>query len=198
MSVRTQFEEELGSLQGSVLRMGGLVESAIKESIAALIARDRERAERIIVADSRLNDLHVSVREEIFTVIATQQPVARDLRLVLGIQYIGAELERIGDYAVRIAKRVLQLVDHPQQEPLVELSRLADLVERQVHDILDALVKLDAAAATEIAARDAQVDRTYNRIFGEEISAMMSRPEMPCRRSSSSMSLTPSNALVTA
>ena len=177
MTVRTQFEQELASLQASVLRMGGLVEAAIKNSMLALVERDPGRARRVIESDQELNDLHLSLREEIFVVIATQQPVARDLRLILGTQYIAIELERIGDYAVRIAKRVLQLVDQPQTEPLVELPRLAELVERQVHDILDALVRLDAEAAQRVAMRDKEVDRSYNRIFGEELSAMMSRPE---------------------
>jgi phosphate transport system protein len=177
VTVRTQFEQELASLQASVLRMGGLVEAAIKNSMLALVERDADRARRVIESDQELNDLHLALREEIFVVIATQQPVARDLRLILGTQYIAIELERIGDYAVRIAKRVLQLVDQPQAEPLVELSRLAELVERQVHDILDALVRLDAETAQQVAMRDKEVDRSYNRIFGEELSAMMSRPE---------------------
>jgi phosphate transport system protein len=175
--IRTQFEQELESLQASLLRMGGLVEAAIKNSIKSLIDRDRELAQLIIDSDLHLNDLHVALREEIFKVIATQQPVARDLRLVMGIQYIAVELERIGDYAVRIAKRVLQLVEYPQHEPLVDLPRLADMVERQVHDILDALVRLDAEQASEIASRDQEIDRSYNRIFGEQISQMAEHPE---------------------
>jgi len=176
MTVRTQFESELGELHGSVLRMGALVEAAIKDSVQALVQRDREMAEAIIKHDAELNDLHRSLREQVFVVIATQQPVARDLRMVMATQYIAVELERIGDYAVRIAKRVVQLVDFPQAEPLVELQQMANLVERQVHDILDALVRLDDAAATSVAERDHEIDRIYQRIFGEEISAMAIRP----------------------
>jgi phosphate transport system protein len=158
--------------------MGGFAEAAIKRSIQAVIERDRTLAEQVITGDVQLNDTHRDLREEIFMVIATQQPVARDLRMVMGIQYIAAELERIGDYAVRIAKRVLQMTELPQDEPMVDLSRLAELVEAQVHDILDALVQLDATLATSIAERDRQIDRLYQHVFGEQISQMAERPEM--------------------
>ena len=176
VSVRTQFEAELGELHATTLRMGAMVETAIKDSVQSLVRRDREMADAVVRHDAELNDMHRNLREQIFVLIATQQPVARDLRLVLGIQYIAVELERIGDYAVRIAKRVMQLVDFPQTEPLVELQQMAELVERQVHDILDTLVRLDAAAATAVAERDHEVDRLYQRIFGEEISTMAIRP----------------------
>jgi len=178
VTVRTQFEHELTTLHSTVLRMGGFVEGAIKQSMQAVANRDRELAEKVIANDIELNDMHRDLREEIFMVIATQQPVARDLRMVMGIQYIAAELERIGDYAVRIAKRVLQMTEHPQDEPLVDLSRLAELVEGQVHDILDALVQLDADLATTIAERDRKIDRLYQRVFGEQISQMADRPDM--------------------
>jgi phosphate transport system protein len=175
--IRQQFEQELESLHSSLLRMGGHVEGAIKNSMKALTTRDRAMAESVIQADHDLNDLHRNLREEIFMVIATQQPVARDLRLVIGVQYIAVELERIGDYAVRIAKRARQLLDLPEDDPLVELPRMAELVELQVHDILDALVRLDAEVARGIAERDHKVDRLYNRIFGEQVSAMATTPD---------------------
>jgi phosphate transport system protein len=178
LTVRTQFEQELESLHTSVLRMGGLVEAAIKNSMKSLVERDAALAKSVIDADQELNDINHHLRERIFVVIATQQPVARDLRLVMGIQYIAVELERIGDYAVRIAKRSRQLQDYPQDEPLVDLPKMAELVERQVHDILDALVRLDATLAQEVAARDKRVDQLYSRIFGEQVSAMATKPEI--------------------
>ena len=177
MVIRQQFEQELESLHSSLLRMGGLVEAAIKNSMRALVTRDRSLADAVIADDHNLNDLHRNLREEIFTVIATQQPVVRDLRLVIGVQYIAVELERIGDYAVRIAKRSRQLLEMPEDDPLVELPRMAELVELQVHDILDALVRLDAELANSIADRDHKVDKLYNRIFGEQVSSMATRPE---------------------
>jgi phosphate transport system protein len=177
VTVRTQFEQELTTLHTTVLRMGGFVEGAIKDSMQAVVNRDRELAEQVIANDVQLNEMHRDLREEIFKVIATQQPVARDLRMVMGIQYIAAEMERIGDYAVRIAKRVLQMTEHPQEEPMVDLSRMAELVEGQVHDILDALVQLDAELAKRVADRDHQVDRIYQRVFGEQISSMANQPE---------------------
>ena len=176
MTVRTQFEAELGDLHATTLRMGAIVEGAIKDSVVALIRRDRDLAESVIHNDVNLNDMHRAMREHIFVVIATQQPVARDLRMVMATQYIAAELERIGDYAVRIAKRVMQLVDFPQSDPLVELQQMGELVQRQVHDILDTLVRLDAEAATAVAERDHEVDRLYQHIFGDQISSMAIRP----------------------
>jgi len=114
-------------------------------------------------------------------VIATQAPVARDLRLLLGLQYIGAELERMGDYATRIAKRSRKLTAEPppadSDATLVELGQMGELVEKQVHDILTAFIAVDPRLAEQVAKRDDSIDRLYRKVFAEQLSALQSDPD---------------------
>src|SRR6184192_4523193 len=114
---RFTFERELASLRESLVRMGTLVESQIEAALDALRRRDGGAAEKVRTQDQYLNELFRQIREQVFMVISTQQPVARDLRHLMGIQYIATELERIGDYAVRIARRTAVLAGLPG-EPL--------------------------------------------------------------------------------
>jgi phosphate transport system protein len=178
---RPQFELELEQVQATASRMGALVEDAIRNAVQALLNRDRAQATAVVEGDDKINELHLQLREEVFTVIATQAPVARDLRLLLGLQYIGAELERMGDYATRIAKRSRKLTAEPppadSDATLVELGRMGELVEKQVHDILTAFIAVDARLAEEIAQRDDAIDRLYRKIFAEQLSALQSDPE---------------------
>lgn len=178
MTVRAQFSEELDSLQAAVLRMGGLVEDAIRDAMKALSDRDVALANSVVEGDARLDELHRSIREQVFILIATQQPVAHDLRVIMGVQYIAVELERIGDYASRIAKRARTLADQPQRGPMVELAQMGKLAERQVHAILDSLINLDTEAATRVAMGDDDIDQLYHRVFGMELAAMAKTPEM--------------------
>jgi phosphate transport system protein len=178
---RPQFELELEQVQNTASRMGALVEDAIRNAVQALLTRDRAQATAVIEGDDKINELHLQLREEVFTVIATQAPVARDLRLLLGLQYIGAELERMGDYATRIAKRSRKLTAEPppvdSEATLVELGRMGELVEKQVHDILTAFIAVDARLAEEVARRDDAIDRLYRKVFAEQLSALQSDPE---------------------
>jgi phosphate transport system protein len=171
---RVQFEAELEEVRDTASRMAALVEQAIRKSVMAVLNHDRQLADEVIAGDEEINMLHHNLREDVFVVIATQQPVARDLRLLMGVQYIGAELERMGDYATRIAKRAKRLADEPEAGPgvYVDLGRMAELVEKQVHDILDAFVAVDAEAATKVAEQDDAIDRLYHKIFAEQISAL--------------------------
>jgi phosphate transport system protein len=181
--MRTQFEQELEEVRNTAGRMGSLVEAALHSSIDALLRRDTEKAATVIAGDVEINDLHHRLRESIFMVISTQQPVARDLRLVLGVQYIGAELERIGDYVVRIAKRARRLANEPEAPTATQadLGRMSDLVERQIHDILDAFIRLDKESAMAVAARDDAIDRLYRKVFADQLSAIAEDPEHAMR-----------------
>jgi phosphate transport system protein len=178
---RTQFDLELEQVQATASRMGALVEDAIRNAVQALLNRDRDQATAVIAGDDKINELHLQLREEVFTVIATQAPVARDLRLLLGLQYIGAELERMGDYATRIAKRSRKLASEPppadSDATLVELGRMGELVEKQVHDILTAFIAVDASLAEAVAKRDDAIDRLYRKVFAEQLSALQSDPD---------------------
>jgi phosphate transport system protein len=162
---REAFARELAMLRESLLRMAGLVESQIDDALAALRQFDRVGSDRVRMNDQSINELFRQLREEIFQVIATQQPVARDLRTLMGVQYIAIELERMGDYAVRIARRTSTLASLPRVQLRPEFGLMGELASQQVRDILDALIEEDAARAREVAAKDDEIDRLYNRLF---------------------------------
>ena len=180
---RVQFEAELEEVRTIASRMGAMVEDAVRNSVQALTDRDRELATSVIEGDADINRLHMQLREEVFIVISTQQPVASDLRLLIGVMYIGAEIERMGDYAVRIAKRTLRLTDEPEGNGavLVDIARMGELVERQVHDILDAFIHVDKDAAERVAEADDPIDKLYRKVFTEQLAALAEDPEHALR-----------------
>jgi phosphate transport system protein len=145
--------------------MAGLVESQIDEALAALRAFDRAGADRVRMNDQAVNEQFRQIREQVFQVMATQQPVASDLRTLMGVQFVAIELERMGDYAVRIARRTSTLAGLPHGPLRPEFGLIGELASQQVRDILDALIEQDPARAREVAAKDDEVDRLYNRVF---------------------------------
>jgi phosphate transport system protein len=164
---RLTFEKELASLRESLVRMGTLVESQIEAALNALRRRDGGGAEKVRTQDQYLNELFRQIREQVFMVISTQQPVARDLRHLMGIQYIATELERMGDYAVRIARMTNTLVGLPDRPLRAEFGLMGELAIGQVHDILEALIEENELHAREVAGRDNEIDRLYHRVFEE-------------------------------
>lgn len=177
MATRTQFDQELGQLKSGVLRLGSMVEEAIAESMQALVERDNERARRVVARDQQVNELHQVLRERAFMIIATQQPVARDLRLIVSFQHMVLELERMGDHAVGIARAALRLNDLPLLKPYVDLPKMAQLVESQVHDILGAVIEADQERARAIAERDDEVDIIYHKLWDELVGYMVNDPQ---------------------
>jgi phosphate transport system protein len=164
---RLTFEKELASLRESLVRMGTLVESQIEAALDALRRRDGSAAEKVRTQDHYLNELFRQIREQVFMVISTQQPVARDLRHLMGIQYIATELERMGDYAVRISRLTGTLVGLPDRQLRAEFGLMGELAIGQVHDILEALIEENELHAREVAGRDNEIDRLYHRVFEE-------------------------------
>jgi phosphate transport system protein len=162
---RAAFNRELELLRESLLRMAGLVESQIDEALAALRSFDRVGADRVRMNDQAINELFRQIREQVFQVIATQQPVAHDLRTLMGVQYIAIELERIGDYAVRIARLTSTLAGLPHDPLPPEFGLMGELASQQVRDILDGLIEEDTNRAREVAAKDDEIDRLYHRVF---------------------------------
>src|SRR6266576_350249 len=175
---RLTLERELAASRESVVRMGTLVESQIEAALDALRRRDPDAAERVRRDDEHLNELFREVREQVFMVISTQQPVARDLRDLMAVQYIASELERIGDYAVRIARMTSTLCGLPDRPLRAEFGLMGELAIKQVHDILEALIHRNVNHAREVAARDTEIDRLYHRTF-EELLAEMGRGTDP-------------------
>jgi phosphate transport system protein len=169
---RLTFEKELASLRESVVRMGTLVESQIEAALDALRRRDGSAAEKVRTQDQYLNELLKQIREQVFMVISTQQPVARDLRHLMGIQYIATELERMGDYAVRISRMTRTLVGLPELPLRAEFGLMGELAIGQVHDILEALIEANEIHAREVAGRDNEIDRLYHRVFEELVAEM--------------------------
>src|SRR5256885_6004184 len=164
---RLTFERELASLRESLVRMGTMVESQIEAALEALRRRDPEAAEKVRGDDQYLNELFRQVREQVFMVISTQQPVARDLRDLMGVQYIASELERMGDYVVRIARMTGTLCALPDRPLRAEFGLMGELAIRQVHDILEDLIHRSEHHARDIAAHDNEMDRLYHRTFEE-------------------------------
>jgi phosphate transport system protein len=152
--------------------MGTLVESQIEAALEALRRRDGAAAEKVRTQDQYLNELFRQIREQVFMVISTQQPVARDLRHLMGIQYIATELERMGDYSVRIARMTTTLVGLPDQPLRAEFGLMGELAIGQVHDILEALIDENEVRAREVASRDNEVDRLWHRVFEDLVHEM--------------------------
>ena len=162
---RLTFERELAGLRESLVRMGTMVESQIEAALDALRRRDAAAAGKVRADDQYLNELFRQIREQVFMVISTQQPVARDLRYLMGIQYIASELERMGDYAVRIARMTTTLAGLPDSPLRAEFGLMGELAIGQVHDILEALIDQNEPRAREVANRDNEMDRLYHRVF---------------------------------
>jgi phosphate transport system protein len=175
-TTRTHFDQELAELRTGVYRMGSMVEQAIGQSMEALVQRDNALAHSVIKGDEELNELHRDLRERSFMIMATQQPVARDLRLIFSFQHMVIELERMGDHAVNIARGAIRLNDLPQLKPYIDLPRMAALVQSQVHEVLGAVIDADQDRARRIAERDDEVDAIYRSLWNELVEYMIKDP----------------------
>jgi phosphate transport system protein len=177
MEIRAEFHTKLQKIRNEVLAMGSMVEKALLNSVAALKARDLELAQRIITEDLRVNEKRFNIEERCIELIATQQPMASDLRAIISMLSIITELERIGDHAEGIAKIVVMIGDEPSLKPLIDIPRMAEKVNDMLHRSLDALINRDAAAARKIAAEDDEVDQLYDQVFRELLTFMAEDPK---------------------
>lgn len=173
---RPGLDQELAAIKDDVLRMGSLVEEAIRSAISALVAHDAEAATEVIINDRRINEMQRQVSTLITRTIATQQPVARDLRFLLALDHVGYELERMGDHAGSVAKQVRKLAPHPPLKRYVDLPAMGEIAAGLVGDILRALVDVDVTAARAVAARDDEIDDLYHRTFEEVVELMRADP----------------------
>jgi phosphate transport system protein len=168
-------EEEL--IREAVLRMGMLVEAAIRKASRALTAHDTKTALEVIEGDEAINDAQHAASTLIVRTIATQAPVARDLRYLLTLNHVTYELERIGDHASSVAKQVLKLAPESPLEGYVHLPEMAELGAQLVHGVLRALVDADADRARRVAVDDDQIDRLYHSTFDEVVELMRQDPD---------------------
>jgi len=164
------------TIKDEVLRMGSLVEDQIRAALASLEAHDSEAATAVIVGDQRINEAQRSISTLVATTIATQQPVARDLRFLLSLDHVAFELERIGDHASSVAKQVRKLAPEAPLKRYVDLPRMGELAAELVHGILRALVDVDVALARQVAARDDEIDGLYHKTFSEIVELMRADP----------------------
>lgn len=173
---RETLDREEREIKDNVLRMGSLVADQIGAALVALRTHDADAAKAVIVGDGRINEAQRSISSLIARTIATQQPVARDLRLLLALDHVTYELERMGDHASSVAKQARKLAPEPPLKEYVDLPEMGELCARQVRDVLRALVDIDQAEARAVAARDDDVDRLYHRTFDEVLELMRSDP----------------------
>jgi phosphate transport system protein len=171
------FDSDLQELSRTMAEMGGLAERQIAEALEALTTRDSDRAWRVIHADAVIDGLQRTIEERAVETIARRQPVAIDLRQVVGILRIANELERIGDLAKNIGKRIIAIngEDMPRRS-LRGVSHLANLMLSQLHDVLDSFARRDVNKAVDVWTRDQDVDRLYTSLFRELIGCMMENP----------------------
>jgi phosphate transport system protein len=163
-------------IKDAVLRMGALVEESIRRASRALVEHDSELALDIIKEDARINDAQREVSRLISVTIATQNPVARDLRYLLTLDHVTYELERIGDHASSVAKQVRKLAPEPPLHDYIHLPEMAERGAVLVHGVLRALVDADAVAAREIAVLDDDIDRLYHATFDQVVALMREDP----------------------
>lgn len=173
VQTRGMLDQELTRIQDDVLRLGSMVAQAIQRAVTALKGRDVELASQIIADDDQINSLRYAIEELSLTTIATQQPVASDLRTIVAAMHIASELERMADHAEGIAHLVIRMADEPLLKPLIDLPRMADLACEMLGASLDAFVARDPEAARAVAPRDDEMDQLYDQVFRELLTYML-------------------------
>jgi phosphate transport system protein len=173
---RETFEQELQRIQDEVLVLGSMVEKAIIQSVESLKRRDLEAARRLIIEDRILNEKRFAIEDDILVLIATQQPMAVDLRTLAAALEITTELERIGDYAKGIAKINLMMGEKPLLKPLIDIPRMAEKARDMLHGALEAFVQQDVDLARAIPDEDDEVDALYNQVYRELLTFIMANP----------------------
>ena len=175
---REKFEHDLRRLKDEILALGAMAERAVAESVQALKKRDTAKAHSIMDDDRLINEKRYAIENETLTLIATQQPMAGDLRTLAAIFEIATELERIADYAKGIANIAVMLGEEPLIKPLVDLPRMADKACDMLHRALDSFMRQDVEEARAIPREDTEVDSLYEQIYRELITYIMADPRV--------------------
>jgi phosphate transport system protein len=174
---RETFDRELQNLQDEIVVMGSLVEKVIIESVELLKQRDLDGARRLISEDRRvINEKYYAIETDALTIIATQQPMASDLRTIAAVLEIAHELERMGDYAKGIAKITVMMGDEPPLKPLIDIPLMAEKARDMLHRSLEAFINRDVDLARAIPKQDDEVDALYNQVYRELLTFMMEDP----------------------
>jgi phosphate transport system protein len=173
---RETFDRDLTQLQDDFLRVGALVAEAVRRSVEALRERSVETADAVVGADNEIDALHLDLEDRCLRLMATQQPMAKDLRTIAAVWAMTIDLERIGDHAEDVARATRRMADQPLLKPLIDIPRMAELVQEMLRDGLDAFVRRDTGLAERMAAKDDEVDHLYAQVFRELLTYMLEDP----------------------
>jgi phosphate transport system protein len=174
---RTAFEHQLEEIQEDMLVMAGLVETAIERGIQALKTRDVDLARQVIADDLNINRKRYEAEDKCLELIATQQPLASDLRTIVSVLHITVDLERMGDHAEGVAKIATLLADEPPLKPYIDIPRMAEITTRMLMSSLEAFKHRDAALARRICDEDDEVDALYDQVYRELLTFMIQDPK---------------------
>jgi phosphate transport system protein len=173
LNPRETLDRALRALLDELLVLGDMVADAVRIAVSSLKERDLAASQKVYLADEEINKKHFEIEDRCITLIATQQPMAKDLRLLAAVLEITTELERMGDYAKGIAKINLLLGTEPLIKPLIDIPRMADISLDMLHRALDAFVAGDVETARKIPKEDDQVDALYNQVYRELVTYMI-------------------------
>ncbi|AKL97147.1 phosphate transport system protein PhoU [Clostridium aceticum] len=176
--MRSNYFQQLKELNILLLKMGAMVQNIIETAVQGLAKQDLQMARQVYELDDAIDELELKIEQECMSLLALQQPMAKDLRVIGTILKIITDLERMGDYAVNIAKVTLDIGDTPLIKPLIDIPKMATLTENMVKKSLDAFMKADVDLAEEVAHDDEAVDRLYEDIYMELINMMIENPEI--------------------
>jgi len=177
LMLRKTFENEIQQVKDDVLLLGSMVEQAILNSVDALKKRDIKAAHEILKADALINQKRFEIENKLMILIATQQPMAHDLRLLASCMEIISELERMGDYAKGIANINIRMGDAPLLKPLIDVPRMAKIGVDMLHEALTAFVNEDIETAKSIPVKDDEVDALYNQVYRELMTYVIADPK---------------------
>jgi phosphate transport system protein len=174
---RLDLDRQLGQLQQEVVSLAGIVDKAIIRAVDALKRRDLAESQQVVREDDYIDQKRYEIEERCIDLIATQQPMARDLRTIIALLHISVELERIGDYAEGISKISLMMGEEPPLKPLIDIPRMADKATQMLRDSLDSLVSRDVVKANQVWQDDDEVDALYDQVYRELLLFMIQNPQ---------------------
>lgn len=177
MTTRQTYDQELETLRKELLGMGELVADAINDAVTSLANQDLDLARKVIAGDDVIDNLEITIEDKCMVLIARQQPMARDLRIISTGLKITTDLERMGDHAYDIANVTLRLAGQPLIKPLVDIPRMAEMAQKMLYDSLEAYTRMDIALAEQVCLADDEVDDLYQQVFRELLTYMMEDPK---------------------
>jgi phosphate transport system protein len=173
---REQYVHQLEDLRNNVVGMASMVDKAIANAVVALARQDVSLAQRVMVEDREINEYRWRIEEQALLLIATQAPMAKDLRTIAAVIHIVTDLERMADHAAGTAKIAIQTADRAPLKPLVDIPRMSEIARTMLHDAITAFIEDDEAAARDIVARDDEVDVLYEQVYRELLTFMLADP----------------------